>query len=43
MYLRNVRIPKVNLFTKYAEVTEEGDYKKVGDPRVGFGAMMYVR
>ena len=33
----------MNLFTKYAEVSDEGEFKKVGDPRVGFGAMMSVR
>ena len=43
MYLRNVRIPKVNLLTKYVEVSDDGDYKQVGDPRVGYGTMMYIR
>jgi acyl-CoA oxidase len=43
MYLRSVRIPKNNLFTKYVEVTDNGEYKKVGDPRVGYGTMMFIR
>ena len=43
MYLRNVRIPKVNLISKYVEVSDNGDFKQVGDPRVGYGTMMYIR
>ena len=43
MYMRNIRIPKCNLLTKYVEVSDSGDYKQVGDPRVGYGTMMYVR
>ena len=43
MYLRSIRIPKENLFTKYVEVTDAGEYKQVGDPRVGYGTMMYIR
>ena len=43
MYMRNIRIPKGNLLTKYVEVSDDGDYKQIGDPRVGYGTMMYVR
>ena len=42
-YFRNVRVPKNNLFTKYAEVSDKGELKQVGDPRVGYGTMMYIR
>ena len=43
MYMRNIRVPKFNLLTKYVEVSDSGDYKQVGDPRVGYGTMMYIR
>ena len=43
MYMRNIRIPKCNLLTKYVEVSDNGDYKQVGDPRVGYGTMMFIR
>ena len=43
MYFRNVRVPKHSLFTKYVEVSDAGDYKQVGDPRVGYGTMMFIR
>lgn len=41
--MRSVRVPKNNLFTKYVEVSDCGEYKKVGDPRVGYGTMMFIR
>lgn len=43
MFLRSVRVPKSNLFTKYVEVTDEGEYKQLGDPRIGYGTMMFIR
>jgi acyl-CoA oxidase len=43
MYLRHVRIPKSNLFTRYVEVSDSGEYKQVGDPRIGYGTMMFIR
>lgn len=43
MYLRSIRIPRENLFTKYVEVSPTGEYKTVGDPRIGYGTMMSVR
>ena len=43
MYLRSVRIPKNNLFTKYVEVSDAGEYRQIGDPRVGYGTMMFIR
>jgi len=36
-------VPKENLFTKYVEVSDNGEYKTVGDPRVGYGTMMFIR
>jgi acyl-CoA oxidase len=38
-----VRVPKNNLFTKYVEVSDEGEYKRRGDARVGYGTMMFSR
>jgi acyl-CoA oxidase len=38
-----VRVPKDNLFTKYVDVSDAGQYKQVGDPRVAYGTMMFVR
>lgn len=43
LYFRTVRIPKNNLFTKYAEISAAGEFRQVGDPRIGYGTMMYVR
>ena len=43
MYLRNIRIPKINLLTKYVEVSDDGVYNKIGDPRIGYGTMMHIR
>jgi hypothetical protein len=43
MFLRNVRVPKNSLFTKYAEISPEGKFKQVGDARVGYGTMMFIR
>lgn len=43
MYFRNIRVPKVNLFTKYVEVSDSGVLRQVGDVRVGYGTMMYIR
>jgi hypothetical protein len=43
MFIRHVRVPKENLLTKYVEVSDEGEYKKVGDARVGYGTMMFIR
>ena len=43
MMLHNVRIPRDNLLSKYAKVTEKGKIESVGDPRVGYGTMMHIR
>jgi len=43
MYLRSVRVPKENLFTKYVEVTDSGELRQVGDQRIGYGTMMFIR
>lgn len=43
MFIRSVRVPKENLFTKYVEVNDSGEYKTVGDPRIGYGTMMFIR
>ncbi|KAF8838079.1 acyl-CoA dehydrogenase NM domain-like protein [Paxillus ammoniavirescens] len=38
-----VRIPRKNMFSKFAEVTENGEYTKPLNPRHSFGGMMYIR
>lgn len=43
MLLHNIRIPKNNLLSKYVQVSDNGDLKIVGDPRVGYGTMMFIR
>jgi len=43
MLLHNVRVPKDNLLNKYVQVSDTGDLKVVGDPRVGYGTMMHIR
>ena len=43
MLLHNVRVPKTNLINKYVSVSDNGDFKIVGDPRIGYGTMMHIR
>lgn len=38
-----MRVPKNNLFTKYAEITDEGVFRQVGEPKIGYGTMMFIR
>ena len=43
MLIHNVRVPKGNLLSKYVEISQDGTLKTVGDPRIGYGTMMYIR
>lgn len=43
MQLQNVRIPRRNLLMRYAHVDREGNYKKVGNQRMMYGAMTFTR
>lgn len=43
MMIHNIRIPKNNLINKYVQVNENGEISAVGDPRVGYGTMMFIR
>jgi len=43
MLLHNVRIPKKNLLNKYVSIDEDGSLRANGDPRVGYGTMMFIR
>jgi hypothetical protein len=43
MFFKNVRIPKNNLFNKYVDISKEGEFKIIGDPRVSYGTMMHIR
>ncbi|KIJ61734.1 hypothetical protein HYDPIDRAFT_96089 [Hydnomerulius pinastri MD-312] len=39
----HVKIPRKNMFSKFAEVTEDGRYIKPVNPKHSFGGMMYIR
>jgi len=43
MILKNVRIPRANLLSKYAKVTKAGDFEVKGDPKIAYAAMLLVR
>lgn len=43
MLLHNIRVPKENLLSKYVTVSNDGQLKINGDPRVGYGTMMFIR
>ncbi|KAI6019262.1 acyl-CoA dehydrogenase/oxidase C-terminal [Pisolithus microcarpus] len=39
----HVRIPRTNMFSKFAGVTEDGRYIRPRNPKHSFGGMMYIR
>ncbi|KAL4077427.1 acyl-CoA dehydrogenase/oxidase C-terminal [Scleroderma citrinum] len=39
----HVRIPRTNIFSKFAEVTKDGHYTQPQNPKHSFGGMMYIR
>ncbi|KAI6017882.1 acyl-CoA dehydrogenase/oxidase C-terminal [Pisolithus marmoratus] len=39
----HVRVPRTNMFSKFAEVTEDGHYVQPRNPKHSFGGMMYIR
>ncbi|KAF9234866.1 acyl-CoA dehydrogenase/oxidase C-terminal [Melanogaster broomeanus] len=39
----HVRIPRKNMFSKFAEITEDGQYIRPANPKHSFGGMMYIR
>ncbi|KAI6138687.1 hypothetical protein EDD17DRAFT_1673759 [Pisolithus thermaeus] len=39
----HVRIPRTNMFSKFAEVMEDGRYIQPQNPKHSFGGMMYIR
>ena len=41
--LNKVRIPRDHMLMKYAKVTRNGEFKRVGNPRVLYGVMMEIR
>ncbi|XP_033647696.1 peroxisomal acyl-coenzyme A oxidase 1-like [Asterias rubens] len=41
--LRNVRIPRADMFMKYFQVSSDGVYTKQGNPKVLYSTMMVVR
>lgn len=44
-YLRfdNVRIPKVNMLAKYVELSDDGQFKKIGDDKIWHATMQLMR
>ncbi|XP_063952128.1 peroxisomal acyl-coenzyme A oxidase 1-like [Lytechinus pictus] len=43
LIMDHVRIPRLNMLMKYAEVTPNGEYKRLGNPKVTYGSMILVR
>lgn len=43
MIFKNVRIPRDNMFKRYAEVDKEGNFKVKGDLRVLYSIMLVTR
>lgn len=43
LILRNVRIPRDNMLMRYARVSEEGRFERVGGDKATYGSMMLVR
>ncbi|KAI6142956.1 acyl-CoA dehydrogenase/oxidase C-terminal [Pisolithus tinctorius] len=39
----HIRIPRTNMLSKFAEVTEDGRYVQPRNPKHSFGGMMYIR
>ncbi|OJA14153.1 hypothetical protein AZE42_09596 [Rhizopogon vesiculosus] len=39
----HVRIPRTNMFSKFAEVTKEGNYIQPPHAKLSYGGMMYIR
>lgn len=43
MRLNNVRIPREYMLMKYAKVSKDGEFKKVGNEKVLYGIMLGIR
>nr|XP_014344984.1 PREDICTED: peroxisomal acyl-coenzyme A oxidase 2 [Latimeria chalumnae] len=43
LLLRNVRIPRENMLSKYSEVSPDGTYVKRGSDRINYFSMIYLR
>ncbi|EGR29306.1 hypothetical protein IMG5_158840 [Ichthyophthirius multifiliis] len=43
MILKNVRIPRFNMLSRYARVEQDGKFSPAGDPRIVYATMMFVR
>jgi acyl-CoA oxidase len=43
MRLNHVRVPRINMLAKLAEVTPEGRFVKKLDSKVAYGAMLRIR
>jgi acyl-CoA oxidase len=43
LILHNVVIPKKNMLRRYVSVSDSGEIKKKGDPKVSYATMMTIR
>jgi acyl-CoA oxidase len=43
MLMKNVRIPRKNMLRRYVSITETGDLKIKGNPKIAYATMMLVR
>jgi len=43
MRFNHVKIPRFNMFARVCEVSREGAFRKISDPRLIFACMLYVR
>lgn len=43
MTLTNVRVPRLNMLMRYTEVSEDGTYKRSGNPKFAYVSMTHTR
>ena len=43
MILKNVRIPKDNMLSRYVKVSKEGEFTKKGDEKIAYLGMIKLR
>lgn len=43
MIMKNVRIPRKNMLRRYASITDTGDLKIKGNPKIAYATMMLIR
>ena len=43
MMLKNIRIPRKNMLRRFVSITETGDLKIKGNPKIAYATMMLMR